>query len=179
VDNRTRFLKTMRFEAVDHPPVVNSGPWGQTLARWRQEGLPVGVGLDEYFGLEPLPMRPIGIETLLNPSFEEKVLEETGDYVVKINARGIKERNFRHGMSMPEFLDYPIHGPADLEWLRRKLDPADRGRGDPGQGRPRILQRRHVLRVPERAHGHGRIPARVLRPSRVRPRGQRSVVCVL
>lgn len=128
MDNRTRFLRTMQFESVDHPPLLNSGPWGQTVLRWRQEGLPVGVSLDEYFGLEPLPMRPVGIETLLYPPFEERIIEETGEYVIKINTRGIKERNYRHGMSMPEFLDYPIHSPADLNWLQRKLDPADSGR---------------------------------------------------
>jgi len=128
MDNRTRFLKTLRFEAVDHPPLTAGGPWAATLARWRREGLPEGADLGEFLGLEPLPMRPVGVETLLHPPFRETVLEQCGDYVVKINARGVKERNYRDGSGMPEFLEYPIRGPADLTWLRERLDPDAGGR---------------------------------------------------
>ena len=131
MDNRTRFLKTMRFEAVDHPPLLNSGPWGVTLERWRQEGLPPGVSLDQHFGIEPLGNVPVGIETLLYPPFKERVLEEHGEYVIKINNRGIKERNYRHGNSMPEFLEYPIKTPGDLTWLSERLDPDTPGRVQP------------------------------------------------
>jgi len=128
MDNRTRFLKTMRFEPVDHPPLTAGEAWASTIARWRQEGLPEGVDLNEYFGLEDFAARPVGIETLLYPPFEEKIIEETGDYVVKINARGVKERNYKHGNSMPQHLEYPIKGPADLAWLRERLNPRQPGR---------------------------------------------------
>lgn len=122
MDNKTRWLKTMRFEPVDHPPLSPGGPWATTLKRWEHEGLPKGADLNEYFGLERLAMRHVAFDHWLYPPFEEKILEETDDYVVKINVRGIKERNFRDGASMPEFLDYPIKGPEDLGWLKVKLD---------------------------------------------------------
>ena len=131
MDNRTRFLRTMRFEPVDHPPLMLSGPWGQTVQRWEREGLPAGCNLHEFFGLEPLDMVPVGIETILYPAFKERVLEDTGTYVIKINQRGVKERNFRDGSSMPEFLDYPIKGPQDAGWLAERLDPESAGRVRP------------------------------------------------
>ena len=42
-----RFLKTMRFEPVDHPPLVVPAGWDLTDERWRHEGLPEGVDLYE------------------------------------------------------------------------------------------------------------------------------------
>ena len=131
VDNRDRYLRTLRFETVDHPPILNSAPWPATLNRWHQEGLPENCSLDEYFGVEPLRLRAVGIETLWFPPFEEKVLEEDGEFVIKINSRGVKERNFRDGRSMPEFIEYPIKGPADWEWMDERLDPDAPGRVQP------------------------------------------------
>ena len=131
MNNRTRYLKTMRFEPVDHPPLTAGGEWATTRTRWEAEGLPQGANLDDYFGLEPLPLRPIGIDTLVWPRFEQKVLEETDEFVVKINARGVKERNFKHGNSMPEHLEYPIKGPGDLAWVRERLNPDTPGRTEP------------------------------------------------
>lgn len=101
------------------------------MERWKHEGLPDGCSLDEYFGIEPVRCRPIEIETLIYPPFEEKVLEEDETYVIRINTRGVKERNFRDGSSMPEFLEYPIRGPEDWSWLNEKLDPDAPGRVNP------------------------------------------------
>ena len=121
--NRERFLKTMHFEPVDHPPLQPGGPWAATRKRWEQEGLPQGADLAEYFGLEPARLSLIGIETVFCPPFEEKILEETDGFVVKINRKGVKEKNFPDGTSMPIFLEYPIKGPESLEWLRERLGP--------------------------------------------------------
>lgn len=125
---RERFLKTMRYESVDHPPLVVPGPWPAALRRWETEGLPKGVNLYDYFGLPRLQTVHLKMETILFPPFEEKILEETGEYVVKINRNGVKERNFRDGSSMPEFLEYPVKGRESLGWLLEKLNPDTPGR---------------------------------------------------
>ncbi|MBN1557157.1 MAG: hypothetical protein JW951_03320 [Lentisphaerae bacterium] len=131
--NRERFLKTLRFETVDHPPLSGAGnPWPYTRTLWEQQGLPTGVDLPEYFGLEPTPRRHVGIDTLLWPPFEEVVLESADEYIVKIDKHGVKVRNFKDEASMPEHLAYPVKGPESLGWLREKLDWNTPGRIDPG-----------------------------------------------
>lgn len=133
MNNEQRFLRTMRFEAVDHPPLSGvGGPWPSTRRRWEQEGLPAGVDLAEYFGLEPERRAAVGIETLWHPPFKERILEETGDYIVKIDRHGVKVRNYKDEVSMPEHLAYPIRGPESLPWLRERLDWNTPGRIRPG-----------------------------------------------
>ena len=82
MDNRERFLRCMRFEPVDHPPLVLGGPWHETRLRWEQEGLPQGVDLYGYFGLEPFHLVNVSPETRLFPAFAEEVLCEDDTYVV-------------------------------------------------------------------------------------------------
>jgi len=123
MNNRERFLKTLRFESVDHPPLILPGePWASTKKRWESEGLPAGVDLYEYFELEPYAARPVGVETLLYPPFEERILEESGEFIIKIDQHGVKVRNFRDESSMAEHLEYPIKGPEDIQWLRDRLN---------------------------------------------------------
>lgn len=72
--------------------------------------------------------RPLSIETLLLPGFEEVILKETDEFIVKIDRHGVKCRNFLDETSMPEHLEYPIKGPEDIVWLREQLNPATPGR---------------------------------------------------
>jgi uroporphyrinogen decarboxylase len=122
----------MRYESVDHPPLVVPGPWPAARKRWEGEGLPKGVNLYDFFELPRLETAVLKMETMFFPPFEEKILEENDEYVVKINRHGVKERNFRDGSSMPEFLEYPIKGRESLGWLREKLNPDTPGRISPG-----------------------------------------------
>ena len=119
---KERYLRTLRLQAVDRPPLLApGGPWATTLARWHTEGLPAGAALEDYLGLETLAVAPVGIETLLWPRFAEKVLSDDGRCVTHVNAEGVTVRDLRDGVSMPEFIDYPIKGPADLSWLHDRL----------------------------------------------------------
>jgi uroporphyrinogen decarboxylase len=107
-------------------------PWQSTRNRWEKEGLPKGIDLNEYF---ELPMESLMVqakfETVVHPPFEQKILEEHDEFVIRINHNGIKEKNFRSGDSMPEFLEYPIKGNESLSWLRERLDCNAPGRLDP------------------------------------------------
>ncbi len=127
-----RYKKFMNFETVDHPPLkLPGGPFQTTLKRWEQEGLPRGVDLNEYFGIEPLPCKPVAIDTMLVPAFEEVILEQNDEFIVKIDRHGVKCRNFLDEMSMSEHLEYPIKGAEDIVWLRERLNPATPERIDP------------------------------------------------
>jgi uroporphyrinogen decarboxylase len=129
--NRERFSRTLRFETVDHPPLMPGGPWPATLRRWEQEGLTPGANFQEVLDIEPTVLTPVAIETVLFPPFEEKIIEETGAYIIKVDANGVKVRNLRDETSMPEHLEYPIHGPEDMEWLMGRLNSDAPGRARP------------------------------------------------
>lgn len=128
MNNRERFSRTIGFEPVDHPPLMLAEGWPATRNRWAEEGLPRHVDLYEHFGLEPFNSRHVGIETVFHPPFEERILEESDDFVVKINRRGVTEKNFKDGSSMPEFVGYPVEGPEAISWLKEKLNPDTPGR---------------------------------------------------
>ncbi len=122
----------MRYQPVDRPPfLVPGGPWPTTRRRWEAEGLPHGADLREYFGCDPYAMRSVAIQTVLYPPFEEIIVEETDEFVIKYDTHGVKVRNFRDEASMPEHLEYPIKGPESLPWLREKLAWDGPGRVDP------------------------------------------------
>jgi uroporphyrinogen decarboxylase len=122
----------MRYQTVDHPPIVVPGPWDVTRKRWEKEGLPEGVDLRDYFDLAPYEgFQHVGFETVLCPPFEEEILERTEEYIIKIDHNGVKVKNFPEEDSMPVHLEYPIKGRESLPWLREKLDPETPDRLDP------------------------------------------------
>jgi uroporphyrinogen decarboxylase len=140
--NRERFLRTMRYESVDHPPLSIGGPWAETRVRWEAEGLPKGVDLCEYFGVEPFRVLNVSPETRIFPPFEPREIERTDEYVIKINSRGVKVRmTTAMEQSGPEhYLEYPIKGSADKAWLAPRLDPLHPGRD--ANGWPEKLRQR-------------------------------------
>ncbi|MGQ9610256.1 MAG: uroporphyrinogen decarboxylase family protein [bacterium] len=80
---------------------IHDSPWGTTEARWRREGMPTSS--TEYFGFE---FRGFGGDTSLQLPY--KVIEETDEYVISINADGAKMKNWKHKTSTPELLDFTI-----------------------------------------------------------------------
>ncbi len=124
-----RYDKFINFETVDHPPMWLPGaPFEITRQRWEKEGLPAGVDLAEYFEIDQPPCHHLGIDTLLVPKFEEEILEQNDEFIVKIDHNGVKCRNFLDETSMSEHLEYPIKGPEDISWLKERLSVDAPGR---------------------------------------------------
>lgn len=132
--NRERFFKTMRFEPVDHPPLSIGGGWWETQQRWQQEGMPEDVDLHEYFEVEPQGLTNVSPETRIFPSFEEEILEEDDKYVILRTHRGsiVKRCKGMEKSGAEHYLEYPIKGPQDKEWLAERLDPDNPGRFENG-----------------------------------------------
>ena len=122
-----RYLKYMRFESVDRPPLCLSGGWHETSERWHREGWPEGVSLNEYFDVEPVGLACLGINVRFCPDFEEKVLEETDDYQIVIDRHGVKAQRLKGASASgaAHYLEYPVKGPQDMGWIAQRLDPAD------------------------------------------------------
>jgi len=120
--NRERIIRTLRCEPTDRVPFgVGIGflPWGQALERWREETGISDLNLGAYFGYDP------GFQTVPAqygpcPHVEPEVLEETEDFVVSRDYRGIVMRNRRDLHSMPDWISHPVQTEDDWRAYRDK-----------------------------------------------------------
>jgi len=128
--HRERFLRTMHYEPVDHPPLWLDSPWPDTYERWYAEGYPRGMDLATFLGVaEPFTFHTCDIDTFLIPAIEPKVLEETGGYILRRDCFGATIQDFKGQTTMPFWLDYAVKTPNDL------LALADRLKWNHGAGR--------------------------------------------
>lgn len=125
LSNRERLVRTLCGRPTDRAPFpywLGFVPWGQTIERWRVESGIVDLSepvLRDYFGFEPF-FQNVPMELGPFPPFASRVLEETEDFIVSVDGRGIRVRNRRDYGSMPEFLAHPVTCRAD--WERYKAE---------------------------------------------------------
>jgi len=117
---RERWIRTMRFQSVDHVPDEEFGYWDNTFTAWHDQGLPKEVNsngnCDPYFGFAPRSGVPVGIG--LTPGFQHEVLEETADYQIVRDGTGVTKQIFTSGKdTIPHYLDYPLKGRKEWEEL--------------------------------------------------------------
>jgi len=101
-----------------------------TLERWREEGMPEDVPLEELFDYDPPGDYGLGgcgwCEAEFRPWFEERVVEDRGEYEVVQDYAGRLTLCFkgrRQGF-MPEYLDHPVKDMATWEGeVKWRLDP--------------------------------------------------------
>ena len=110
----------MRYEPVDRHPIHLAGPWADTLARWRNEGLPAGVtDVHDYLGIQHLrTVNIVGVFPFY-PLFETRVVKSDDEFEISIDDYGRTVRYFKNQTSMPEWIDFPVKNGDDL---RRVLD---------------------------------------------------------
>ena len=63
----------------------------------------------------PMKLEYAGINTLLQPPFEGKVIREDETYIWRVDRFGCTLREFKHQMTMPEWIDFPVKTATDLE----------------------------------------------------------------
>ena len=129
--NKERVIKTLLCEKTDRAPFsawLGFMPWGETTERWKKESGIADLDTWRYFGFEPF-FHCVPAHMGPFPGFASKVLEETEEFVISLDWRGIVARNRRDGGSMPEFMSYPIKTPTDwVKYKEERLQPrvADR-----------------------------------------------------
>jgi uroporphyrinogen decarboxylase len=131
MNNRQRFHAAMSFQPVDRPCQVEQGFWPETFQRWRAEGLPAGVCYPELFGRSPendmfgyfdiAKWAYLRAEQYFLPGFPEETLEENERFRTFRSSRGVVLRELKTGVSMPEFIAYPIRDRASYLELRERL----------------------------------------------------------
>ena len=135
-----RFLNVMEYRPVDRLPNWEYGAWGQTIERWKQEGLNVdAMHWDMITGVPELHLDPreyIHIDTSLNPPFEVEVLERTDRHEIIRSPKGIVTKALIEGtmrgtrMSMDQYLSWPVTCQEDFDALKKRLDPTEPRRLD-------------------------------------------------
>ncbi len=120
MNNRERYIRTMRYEPVDRRPLHLVGYWPDTLARWHREGLSADItDVHAYLGIDSLQTVNVTGTAGLYPHYETKTLRENEEFRIHLDSYGRTVRDFKTHTSMPEWLDFPVKTPADL---RQVLD---------------------------------------------------------
>jgi hypothetical protein len=101
-----------------------------SLERWREEGMPQDVPVEQLFDLDPpghIHLGQLGwCEAAFEPPFEVTLIEDRGHYEVEQDAAGRHVLYFRGRRSgfMPEYLDHPVKDMRTWEEnVKWRLDP--------------------------------------------------------
>ncbi|HIE53304.1 MAG TPA: hypothetical protein EYP85_16250 [Armatimonadetes bacterium] len=120
---RERVWLALHHREADRVPIHDS-PWGHTVNRWHQEGLPQDQSPADYFGYEISGQGPD-----LTFQLPHEVLEETETYVIYKDANGATRRSFKDHESTPELIDFTIKDRRTWEeykplltWNERRVD---------------------------------------------------------
>jgi len=113
---RERVTCVLGRRVPDRVPIHESF-WPDTIERWKREGLPADVDVQDYFGTE---IRGQGFDGSLQLPTE--VLEETEEYTIIRDANGVVSKRFRHGAGWtPHWREWAIRTPEDWYRLRERM----------------------------------------------------------
>lgn len=116
MNSRERILAALNGDDMDRIPITEIGVWPETEERWRSEGLPRGVALEDYFGLDKMSLFAFEPSLML----PQKVLEDREDYQIIIDGDGCHYKRWKGVQSPPQFLGATI---ASLdEWKTHKVN---------------------------------------------------------
>jgi uroporphyrinogen decarboxylase len=113
MNTHERFQCIFNHQDADRIPIIDS-PWGATIERWHQEGMPENIDFVDFFDLDHVAH--ISVDN--SPQFEQKVLEDTPEYTIYTSNFGVTMKQWKHMASTPAFLAHTI---VDREsWLVAK-----------------------------------------------------------
>ncbi|GAB4336007.1 MAG: hypothetical protein Kow0099_08710 [Candidatus Abyssubacteria bacterium] len=113
MNERERFLKTMRFETPDRVPYFEQYIREDTVERWHNEGLPPGVDIEEYFNLDHREVIPLKLsyremdKRFDYPIENERDLERFRTFLADARRRAYP-RNWKSLVKRYRDRDYPV-----------------------------------------------------------------------
>ena len=113
---RERFGRMFEHREADRVPILG-GPWSSTLERWRREGMPEDVGFAEYFGLDHM----VGVGGDVTPRYPGKVIEETDEYIIRLDSWGTTAKNWKHASSTPHWIGRTVIDRESWEAARARM----------------------------------------------------------
>ena len=120
--SRERYLRALNHQEADRIPITDS-PWGETIARWKKEGLPENADLAEYFEWD----RTAGYGGDWTLRLPGEIIEETDQYIISRSGNGAITKNFKSGAnvhhSTTQWLGFTITDRKSWEEHRGRLKP--------------------------------------------------------
>jgi len=114
-----RAANTLALEPVDHIAAMVD-PWSDTIKRWRKEGhLKEDEDVGEHFRDDI--RRWGGLSSVADLDFEEVVIEETEETILKLDGNGAKLRRHKLHDSTPEHVDFTVKDRGTWEEHARPL----------------------------------------------------------
>jgi uroporphyrinogen decarboxylase len=132
MNDRERFLATMRFEPVDRAPLYDFNFWDETIPEWHKQGLPQSVTRENahhYFGLDASLGGGDqgwngGVGVGLCPAFEYRVLEDRGDHELVQQPDGVRVLRKKYMGSIPQHEGHLLEDRASWEkHYKWRFDP--------------------------------------------------------
>lgn len=106
-----------------------------SLERWKEQGMPEDVPLAELFSFDPPGDYKLGqlgwCEAPFSPVFENKIIEDRGDYELVVDHAGRHVLFFKGRRSgfMPQYVDHPVKDMKTWEEnVKWRLDPKTKKR---------------------------------------------------
>lgn len=135
VTDLERFYACMDYQSCDRRPNHELGIWAQARARWQSEAPQAVTDFswdwfvgEEALGLDRREYIPMNYGFI--PAYEPELIEETGEYEVRRNAKGIVTKALKTGalngarMCMDQYLEFPVRQPEDFAAVRERLTAA-------------------------------------------------------
>lgn len=102
-------------------PQFEWGYWPETIARWREEGMPTDKEPWEATGITYYHRVPVN--TRFCPDFTYQVLSETQDNRIVRDENGIIQEVSKHTTTFPRYLKHPVESLTDFHEIKSRLDP--------------------------------------------------------
>lgn len=123
---RESFRAMMDFDKPDELCQFEWGYWGETIDRWKNEGLPENTNPWDDCGITHYFRPPIHCGLL--PGFEWKIIQEEETSRIIQTSSGIICRESKIGSRLPQFIKHPVSNKDDFESLKERLDYKTPGR---------------------------------------------------
>jgi len=113
-----RFRTALRRGVPDRIPLAPGFPWPDAIERWQREGLGEGATVEDVLGLDAVT----GAWLPADLGFETRVLDETDEYKIEIDANGVTTKSWKDHYATPVQLAFAIKTYDDWKRHRHRLD---------------------------------------------------------
>ena len=119
---RELWLNIMHYGKFDRMPVIHWEIWAETKERWSHEGLAKDANPHKY--LNAVPMYYI-IEPYIElyPGFEEEKLDESDEWVIMRDGKGVISKSWKNRSCIPQYLDHTLKDASNWDEYKRRLQP--------------------------------------------------------